>query len=146
MSDIESAGDGSWVANMYGENAFLDNLKRDDCPYESGTIEHACWHVGYTDQETKRRLRAEANEFRAEPFTVHYVETFTAELAEAMNRAQNAIAQNLNTELYGDAWYLQPHKPKSWLLFKVKAIRHYIGEKIADIASFVAGYDVRGDW
>lgn len=67
----------------------------------------------------------------------------SAGLANAMAETQKAINKNL----YGSMWdNYKPAKPKPWISRKITAIRHWLAETLVDIAEFIGGYDVRGDW
>lgn len=64
-------------------------------------------------------------------------------LNDAMRRANDDMRRNLDTALFNN---YQPGKPMPRHKRIICAARRSVGEKMADLASWVAGYDVRGEW
>lgn len=64
-------------------------------------------------------------------------------LRPGMQRAQEVITRNLLENLYAD---YTPAKPTPWYARTIRRARRWLGDKLTDLASWVAGYDVRGDW
>lgn len=63
-------------------------------------------------------------------------------LVEAFARTR----AEMNRHLYGSMWDTKPAKPRSWLSKRITRTRHWLAERLVDLAEWVGGYDVRGDW
>lgn len=76
----------------------------------------------------------------------HYSVDIGPELKALLEAGYTQTREAMNRNLYGSMWDRKPTKPKSWLSKQITTVRHALADRLTSFASFVGGYDVRGDW
>lgn len=76
----------------------------------------------------------------------HYSVDIGPELKALLEAGYTQTREEIDRNLYASMWDIKPTKPKSRLSRKITAVRSYLAEHLVDLAEFIGGYDVRGDW